>query len=41
MDKEERVTFLDRTYNGHPEPVSTSEFEFVLEPTDRLRDRGT
>jgi uncharacterized protein with NRDE domain len=41
IDKEDHVTFLDRTFNGHPEPVSTSEFEFVLEPTDRLRDRGT
>lgn len=41
IDKEDRVTFMDRTFNGHPEPVSTSEFEFVLEPTDRLRDRGT
>jgi len=33
IDKEDHVTFLDRTFNGHPEPVSTSEFEFVLEPT--------
>jgi uncharacterized protein with NRDE domain len=41
IDKENRVTFLDRTFNGHSEPVSISEFEFVLEPTDRLRDRGT
>jgi uncharacterized protein with NRDE domain len=32
IDKEDHVTFLDRTFNGHPEPVSTSEFEFVLEP---------
>jgi uncharacterized protein with NRDE domain len=31
IDKEDHVTFLDRTFNGHPEPVSTSEFEFVLE----------
>jgi len=41
IDKEDRVTFMDRTFISHPEPVSTSEFEFVLEPTDRLRDRGT
>jgi uncharacterized protein with NRDE domain len=41
IDKEDRVTFLDRTFNGRPEPVCVSEFEFVLEPTDRLRDRGT
>jgi len=30
IDKENRVTFLDRTFNGHPEPVSTSEFELSL-----------
>jgi uncharacterized protein with NRDE domain len=34
IDQEDRVTFMDRTFNGHPEPVSTSEFEFVLEPAD-------
>jgi len=33
IDKEDRVTFMDRTFNGRPEPVSISEFEFVLEPT--------
>jgi uncharacterized protein with NRDE domain len=32
IDQEDRATFMDRTFNGHPEPVSTSEFEFVLEP---------
>jgi uncharacterized protein with NRDE domain len=31
VDKEDHVTFLDRTFNGHSEPVSISEFEFVLE----------
>jgi uncharacterized protein with NRDE domain len=41
IDREEHVAFLNRTFNGHLEPISTSEFEFVLEPTDRLRDRGT
>ena len=34
IDKENHVTFLDRTFNGHPEPVSTSEFEFALDPAD-------
>jgi uncharacterized protein with NRDE domain len=41
IDKDDHVTFLDRVFNGHSEPVSTSEFKFVLEPTDRLKDRGT
>lgn len=39
IDKEDRVTLLDRTFNGSSEPVTTCEFRFVLEPTDRLRDR--
>lgn len=34
IDKEDRVTFVDRTYNGSPEPVSASEYHFVLEPSD-------
>lgn len=34
MDKEDRVTFLDRTFNGSSEPVTTREFHFTLEPTD-------
>ena len=34
IDKENLVTFLDRTFNGHPKPVSTSEFQFVLDPAD-------
>jgi uncharacterized protein with NRDE domain len=41
IDKEDRVTLLDRTFNGSSEPVTTCEFRFVLEPTDRLRDRET
>jgi uncharacterized protein with NRDE domain len=41
IDKEDRVTFLDRTFNGSSEPVTTCEFRFALEATDRLRDRGT
>lgn len=31
IDKDEHVTFLDRTFNGSPEPVSTATFEFDLE----------
>jgi uncharacterized protein with NRDE domain len=31
IDTEDRVTFMDRTFNSHPEPISTAEFEFVLE----------
>jgi len=31
IDKGDHVTFLDRTFNGRPEPVATSEFEFVIE----------
>jgi uncharacterized protein with NRDE domain len=31
IDKEDRITFMDRTFNSHPEPVSTAKFEFVLE----------
>jgi uncharacterized protein with NRDE domain len=31
LDTEDRVTFMDRTFNSHPEPISTAEFEFVLE----------
>jgi uncharacterized protein with NRDE domain len=31
IDKEDRVTFLDRTFTSHPEPVSAAKFEFVLE----------
>jgi uncharacterized protein with NRDE domain len=34
IDKEDHVTFLDRTFNGSPEPVSTCEFHFALEQTD-------
>jgi uncharacterized protein with NRDE domain len=32
IDEEDRVTFLDKTFNGSPEPVSTCEFHFALEP---------
>jgi uncharacterized protein with NRDE domain len=32
IDKENRVTFTDRTFNSRPEPVSTAQFEFTLEP---------
>ena len=32
IDKEDRVTFMDRTFNSHPEPVSAAKFEFTLEP---------
>jgi uncharacterized protein with NRDE domain len=31
IDREDRVTCMDRTFNSHPEPTSTAEFEFVLE----------
>ncbi|RPJ21945.1 MAG: hypothetical protein EHM26_02600, partial [Desulfobacteraceae bacterium] len=31
IDKEDRVTFLDRTFNGSSEPVTTCEFRFALE----------
>ena len=31
IDKEDRITFMDRTFNSHPEPVSTAKFEFILE----------
>jgi uncharacterized protein with NRDE domain len=34
IDREDHVLFMDRTFNSHPEPVSSSEFHFVLEPTD-------
>jgi uncharacterized protein with NRDE domain len=34
IDKEDRVTFMDRAFNGRPEPVSTCEFEFALERAD-------
>jgi uncharacterized protein with NRDE domain len=34
IDKEDRVTFLDRTFDGSPEPVSTCELHFALEPAD-------
>ena len=33
IDKQDQVTFMERTFNGSPEPVSASEFQFVLEPT--------
>jgi uncharacterized protein with NRDE domain len=32
IDKRDRVTFLDRTFNGSSEPVTTCEFRFALEP---------
>ena len=32
IDKDDHVTFLDRTFDGRPEPVSTATFEFDLEP---------
>jgi uncharacterized protein with NRDE domain len=32
IDKEDHVTFLDKTFNSHSEPVSTAKFEFILEP---------
>jgi uncharacterized protein with NRDE domain len=31
IDNEDRVTFMDRTFNSHPEPLSTAKFEFVIE----------
>jgi uncharacterized protein with NRDE domain len=31
IDKEDRVTFVDRTFNSPPESVSTAKFEFTLE----------
>jgi uncharacterized protein with NRDE domain len=31
IDKEDRVTFLDRTFNGSSGPVTTCEFRFALE----------
>jgi uncharacterized protein with NRDE domain len=31
IDREDRVTFMDRTFNSHPEPISSSQFEFVIE----------
>jgi len=31
IDKKDRVIFMDRTFNSHPEPVSTARFEFVIE----------
>ena len=31
IDKEDRVTFLDRTFNSSSEPVTTCEFRFALE----------
>jgi uncharacterized protein with NRDE domain len=34
IDNEDYVTFVERTFNGRPKPVSTCEFEFVLESTD-------
>lgn len=32
IDRDDHVIFMDRTFNGHPEPVSTAKFEFDLEP---------
>jgi uncharacterized protein with NRDE domain len=31
IDNEGRVTFLEKTFNAHPEPISISSFEFILE----------
>ncbi len=31
LDKEDHVTFMDRTFNGSSEPVTTCEFRFALE----------
>lgn len=31
IDKDARVSFMERTYNSHPEPTSTATFEFALE----------
>jgi len=31
IDRDDHVTFMDRTFNSHPEPVRTAEFEFDLE----------
>ena len=31
IDKDDRVTFVDRTFNSQPEPMSTAKFEFLLE----------
>jgi uncharacterized protein with NRDE domain len=33
IDMEDRVIFMDRTFNGSSEPVTTCEFRFALEPT--------
>lgn len=32
IDRDDHAIFMDRTFNGHPEPVSTAKFEFDLEP---------
>jgi len=31
IDRENHVTFLEKTFNAHPEPISTSSFHFALE----------
>jgi uncharacterized protein with NRDE domain len=31
LDENDRVTFMDRTFNSRPEPLSTVQFEFGLE----------
>jgi uncharacterized protein with NRDE domain len=31
IDKDDHLTFMDRTFNGSPEPVSTAVFEFDLD----------
>jgi len=31
IDKDDHVTFADRTFNSRPEPVSTAKFEFELD----------
>ncbi|MBU2497892.1 MAG: NRDE family protein, partial [Proteobacteria bacterium] len=31
IDQEDHVTFVDRTFNGHPDPVAATEFEFFIE----------
>lgn len=33
INQDDHVTFMDRTFNSHPEPVSTATFEFDLEPS--------
>jgi uncharacterized protein with NRDE domain len=31
IDKDDRVSFVDKTFNAHPDPMSIAKFEFALE----------